>query len=529
VSPNSHAKAMSGLREELEAKLNVTKEELAMKIQQLEIANRYSTRAEADVGAAILEDSESGILKKLVVEPSAEIPIDLSATLLECKVGATHEDDVINAPLATFLQRLLEVLETRLQTVDCTKSSPLVDARGRHHRGDGLILPVDEDLAWPYALTFLEGKHGLTGQDLKIVVGQAQRRGEALREQQPWRERIDVVFHCLSRVGFLRLARADLDLRPCVSDTYDFISLSDGGQLNLGVGFWMFKTLLDERFGWTPCPVSLDLASHLDLSKYAAAHLVCGRSASKAVFRLEARTSETETVVFKVMENQDRVAREHEVIRRLSAVPGILTVSELLRASVVSGAIMKEWVGFTMPFCTQLTPAQASPRAFASYATTLFEASQQGVQHNDVSLDNLVACGDHYYVIDWEHATTSPSATVSVGKMMFASKKALVRHPVKQTRTIVDDLESLFFVAVCCLLQQQLEWPRIREPTAMARKRDQECHLERIDSRGMFLKDSPGHWQHYLDNIRRCIVETRRNTTNTPEQLLEAWKSIPVD
>jgi hypothetical protein len=156
--------------------------------------------------------------------------------------------------------------------------------------------------------------------------------------------------------------------------------------------------------------------------------------------------------------------------------------------------------------------------------------SELGVHHNDISLDNLLCkhIGGQLtgVIIDWEHATLGVQEIRGFrGKHCFASDGAFVEQ---WTASLQKDLESLFYVAVSCCMEDMLEWPRMPYGDKMCVKRREECGLH-LASRGSgFLNNASaerkGLWFDYLNSIRVAMLETRRNLSCS-EKLIAVWLS----
>jgi hypothetical protein len=512
------------------------KEQMAQLKQQVEclsLATQYSTRSEHDVGSSILNDTKKGILKHLEFPIQVtQCSLELECSLLSVSSHKKHEDQVINEPMMNLMQYLLGHKQIKLKALDCTLFSPLVDARGREQKADLILFyygDLDEGSAttWPMAVTFFEGKHDLETNNLCIAIGQCKRRCDATLEQQPWREYAICVFHCLKQIGFLKL---DESRKPSISCVMPFVRKGEDGNLVKEEGFHILMQLMEsDFFGWLPCPYSLVLSSASALESYSRAQAVCARSSGKKVFVVQGRAGGTRIV--KAAE-EARMLHEHRVLQHLRGVVGILDVSDLFTVDIQYGTTKMPTMAMLMEQCTVVTPSSATPKLFAQYAQILMAASNLGVHHNDISLDNLlckqVSGQVTGIIIDWEHATLNMHEMKGFrGKHSFAPDCAFEREWIA---SLQNDLESLFYVAVSCCVEDELEWPRIKDDTKMCSKRRDECGLyfssrkARTASFATASEDCKALWGNYLEGIRMALLEAKRNPAPS-ECLTAAWLS----
>jgi hypothetical protein len=521
---------------ELEKRLEEQVKELDEQKKRIEIlscASRYSTRDEYDVGNIILRDTENGILTRLELPTQTpKCSLQLACSFVDVSPSETHEDKVINEPMLNLLQFLLEHKQINMKALDCTLSSPFVDARGREQRGDQVLVSygdLEEGSAatWPMAVTFFEGKHDLQTGNFRVAIGQCQRRCDAILEQQSWRKYVISVFHCLNQIGFLKL---DESRKPSISRVMPFVRKGEDGNLVKEEGFHILMQLMEsDFFGWLPCPYSLVLSSASALESYSRAQAVCARSSGKKVFVVQGRAGGTRIV--KAAE-EARMLHEHRVLQHLRGVVGILDVSDLFTVDIQYGTTKMPTMAMLMEQCTVVTPSSATPKLFAQYAQILMAASNLGVHHNDISLDNLlckqVSGQVTGIIIDWEHATLNMHEMKGFrGKHSFAPDCAFEREWIA---SLQNDLESLFYVAVSCCVEDELEWPRIKDDTKMCSKRRDECGLyfssrkARTASFATASEDCKALWGNYLEGIRMALLEARRNPA-LAECLTAAWLS----
>jgi hypothetical protein len=91
-------------------------------------------------------------------------------------------------------------------------------------------------------------------------------------------------------------------------------------------------------------------------------------------------------------------------------------------------------------------------------------------------------------------------------------------------------LESLYYVAVTCCVEDQLEWPRIPvvNEAKMCSKRREECGLHSIYRGANFInrasKQRSDLWGNYLEGIRKALLNARRDSSLV-EDLKAAWLS----
>ena len=518
-------------QEEQMAKQENETQLLKQEVERMSLAAQYSTRSEHDVGSIILDHTRKEILKRL--EFPTQVPqcsLELKCSLLSVSSSKKHEDQVINEPMMNLMQYLLEQKQIKLKALDCTLFSPLMDARGREQKAD-LILLSYGDLdsgsvtTWPMVVSCFEGKHDLELNNLCIAIGQCKRRSDAILEQQPWRDYVICVFHCLDKIGFLKVNRKG---EPSVSDVLPFLEKGEDGNLIKGAGFHILMHLMESgSFGWERCPYSVLLQSTRALDGYSQSGAVCARSSGKRVFIVQGKAGESR--ILKASEEYC-MHHEHEVLKHLQGVHGILTVSDLFTVDIQIGADKTQMTAFLMEPCTVVTPSSATPALFAQYAQTLVNVSKLGVHHNDISLDNLLCqrVGGQLtgVIIDWEHATWDDHGIRGFrGKRCFASESAFEEQ---WTASLENDLESLFYVAVSCCMEDMLEWPRVSYESKMRVKRRQECGLH-LTLRGSGFLDNAsaqrkGLWFNYLNSIRTAMLETRRNPSNS-EKLIDVWLS----
>jgi hypothetical protein len=505
-------------------------QEQEKKIDELTLLQRYSTKDEHDVGSAVLDDTKNGRLEHLPLVSPLRYRFSLQSSFLDVKSMDTHEDKVINEPMFRILEFLLE--KYKVKAIDCTLSSTFVDARGRQQRGDQVLVSLGDMkpgsiATWPMVVTFIEGKHDLETSNLCEAIGQFQRRGLAILEQQPWREYAITIFHCLEQVGFLKVSKPGI---PSVSSVVPFLQRNETATLVNGEGVDILMSLLDsDCFGWIPCPFSLDLSSSEELNGYTSAAVVCGRTTGKTVFIVQ--ESSGRSMILKAMSDSARMMREHAVLQRLMGMPGILRVSELFCVKVQDGDKFKQETAMLMEQCSIMTPNTATPRLFAQFSQILVAASDRNVHHNDISLDNLLykkvdgaATG---VIIDWEHATMDEHDLRDFrGKVLFASGNATPNR--SWNASLLGDLESLFYVAVSCCVEEKLEWPRCKDLLKMRRTRRKECGLDQILRGAAFLgmatEDRKALWGQYLEGIRCKLIYAMRNQCPQSEsELITAW------
>jgi hypothetical protein len=508
-------------------------QEQAKKMTILSFVSRYSTRNEHDIGSLILKDTEEGTLKHL--EFSAQAPmcsLELACSLLDVSASEKHEDKVINDPMLNLLQFILKHKQIKVKALDCTLSSPFVDARGREQRGDQVLVSISDweegsAATWPMAVAFFEGKHDLQTGNLSTVIGQCQRRCDAILEQQPWRKYVVTVFHCLDSIGFLKL---DDSRQPSVSCVMPFVLRGEDGNLLKEIGYHILMQMIEsDLFGWVPCPYLVVLSSALALQDYSRAQAVCARSSGKKVFLVQGSAGETK--ILKASE-ESCIKKEHRILQLLKGVRGILDVSELFTVDIQHGATKEPATAMLMERCKVVTPSSASPMLFAQYAQILITASGLGVHHNDISLDNLlckqVSGQVTGVIIDWEHATLETHEMTGFrGKYCFASDDAFQK---KWTASLQNDLESLYYVAVTCCVEDKLEWPRIPviNDVKMRSKRREECGLHLVGRGANFidraLKQRRDLWGNYLEGIRKALLNARKDSSLV-EDLKAAWLS----
>jgi len=491
-------------REELERR---SEQQIAALEERLD-ASRYTTQNEHDIGDLLLTDLQAGRIQPLVFAPppSTLCMHDLPETLLT-PIGdePEHEDCKVNGPIAKLLR---ETMPMKFQINLCTTSSPLIDARGREHRADLVVLRRDDPLAWPNVITVGEGKLRLSTDAHKEALGQAQRRAAAILEQQPWRQSVVIFYFSIEKVGFLRLER---HRKPTVSDLYDFVAAQDG-KLVLKEGFLLLHHLLTNNTGFVQCPVHVDTESvlrHVTTVKHIG--VICARSHDKAVFRVEENDGTSH--ILKVFSHPNIADHERAVMGKLKGLQGVLSCSDVFPVTTqvehgdVGGHARSEWFGVLMPECRGLTPGEASPQHFAAYAKVLSAAAGCGIHHNDLSLDNLMLNGDAPCIIDWEHATMGEHHVMGFrGKLLFASEAAFAE---KHEASLRLDLESLFYVAVCCALRD-LPWGRQSDKDAMRRERQRSCGLTTTSARTFChdLDDDQGSvWGQYLRVIATSLRE----------------------
>ena len=508
-----------------------TMEEQAKKIAELTLLQRYSTKDQHEVGKTVLDDTAKGEREPLVLVSSVRYEISLQSSILDVDSLDTHEDQVINKPMFRLLEFLLE--EYDVKAINCTVSSNFVDARGREHRGDQVLvswrdLKEGSTATWPMVVTFFEGKLDLGTYKLCEAVGQCQRRGLAILEQQPWRKYVIVIFHCLDQIGFLKVSRPGT---PSVSSVMPFLQKNATATLVNGQGFDILMSLLDsDGFGFIPCPFSLNLLSAAQLNGYTSAAVVCGRSTGKTVFRVQ--ESSGRSMILKAVSDAARITREHTILQCLKGISGILSVSELFSVEVNDGVEIKQETAMLMESCNTMTPSTATPALFYQFSQILLAAAEQNVHHNDISLDNLLYKeGDGTVtgvIIDWEHATIDQHSVKGFqGKVLFAPDHAESNR--MWDASLLGDLESLFYVAVSCCVEDKLEWPRLTEIGNMRRKRQEECCLNQLrrGSEGFLGKateERKALWGKYLEGIRCKMIIARRNLTpQSQSELISAW------
>jgi hypothetical protein len=113
------------------------------------------------------------------------------------------------------------------------------------------------------------------------------------------------------------------------------------------------------------------------------------------------------------------------------------------------------------------------------------------------------------------------------GKYCFASDDAFQK---KWTASLQNDLESLYYVAVTCCVEDKLEWPRIPviNDVKMLSKRREECGLRLIcrgaDFINRALKQRRDLWGNYLEGIRKALLNARKDSSLV-EDLKAAWLS----
>jgi hypothetical protein len=466
-----------------------------------------------------------------VVESSKGIPVQV----LNVDAGSVHEDDMINRPMLRLLQGMLT---DDLHAHECTTSSPLVDARGRQHRCD-TVITKSRSLSWPHVVTAIEGKLDLENQSLKSAIGQCQRRGVAILEQQPWRDIVILAFHCIRKIGFLQVQKP---ATPSVSTVLGFVNVEDG-QVEKGQGFHTLCHLIEREFGWVPCPLLLHLNSAAQLAEFNHASVLCGRTSGKTVFLLSDECGSKR--VLKTAVNSERLLHECAVLEALSSVPGVLKVSSLFLVEVSNGLDRHKRSAFLMNCCNAVTPYNARPKHFADFARTLSKAAELNIHHNDLSLDNMVLLDGpdgQGVIIDWEHATKDQHVVTGFsGKLAFASDAALhlrERGQGRRTACLADDLESLFYVAVCCGLQEKLEWPSIKDVQKLMRKRKEECCLDHQKLRNrVFLYGADAQWtviwHKYLENVRQAMIRMIRapdyEKDSAVQVVLQAWYQIDTN
>jgi hypothetical protein len=298
-----------------------------------------------------------------------------------------------------------------------------------------------------------------------------------------------------------------------------------------GEGFDILMSLLDsDGFGWIPCPFSLNLLSASQLNGYTSAAVVCGRSTGKTVFRVQG--SSGRSMILKAVSDAARITREHTILQRLKGISGILSVSELFSVEVNDGAEIKQETAMLMENCNIMTPRTATPALFYQFSQILLAAAERNVHHNDISLDNLLykegdgtATG---VIIDWEHATIDQHGVMGFqGKVLFAPDHAESKR--MWSASLLGDLESLFYVAVSCCVEDKLEWPRLTDIADMRRKRRDECCLNQI-TRGseyflhMATEERKALWGKYLEGIRfKLITAKRERNSQSQSELIAAW------
>jgi hypothetical protein len=516
---------------ELVEKLGHTVQEQSKTIAELTLLQRYSTKDEYEVGKTVLDDTEKGERELLVLVSPVRYEISLQSSILEVSSLDTHEDQVINEPMFRIWEVLLDKYDVK--AINCTLSSSFVDARGREQRGDQVLVSLGDlkqgsIATWPMVVTFIEGKHDLETSNLCKAIGQCQRRGLAILEQQPWRKYVIVIFHCLEQIGFLKVSRPGT---PSVSSVMPFLQKNETATLVNRVGFDILMSLLDsDCFGWIPCPFSLDLSSAEELHGYTSAAVVCGSSTGKTVFRVQEPSGRN--MILKAMSDLARITREHTVLQRLRGIAGVLSVSDLFSVEVHDGVEIKQETAMLMENCNIMTPSTATPALFYQFSQILLAAAERNVHHNDISLDNLLYKGGDGagtgVIIDWEHATMDKHNVKGFqGKVLFAPDHAESNR--MWNASLLGDLESLFYVAVSCCVEEKLEWPRLTEIGDMRRKRREECCLNQLlrlseGFLGMATQERKELWGTYLERIRCKLITARRNLTlQSQSELIAAW------
>jgi hypothetical protein len=422
---------------------------------------KYSSQTESSVGKRLLKEIEEGTSPDVGRWNISHLQRYSGNVVLTDAILAPDpqfhlaEDQVVNAPLHRAIAHNSSMVDQLKLTVSRSK---LIDSSGREQRADMSLFDglVHE---WPHAVTLLDGKHVIKGP----LIGQGMLRARAVLDMQPYRQFVVIPLYTRTSIVFLRVERDYTTI--LLSEPLPLFTFFDNKCLrfrHVGEGFLILLELLQnpELLGFVPCPKKLESLQDFEIISSTP---ICARSANKCVFLTN------ETFVVKTFSSQQDAILEFAVTARLQEIEGVLRMlsDKVLTCSVRTGSdIPENWYAITLePYCTVLTTSVATPAHFAKYASILAASDNCGINHNDISFDNLLLCEHTCYIGDWGLATTrGTTLPAGAGKILFAPFSCMTDEGEvgERTSSLLQDLESLYMVAICCSLDS-VPWSNVNK------------------------------------------------------------------